>query len=467
MVKMKQILSSLLAASMLCSVCGCSMTVGTDKTELLKEAIIYTLPLMMVKATEIKVTNTETAGSNQAPVNQLVQAQSLATAMSTDVVTPNVDTIYTQAFLDLHQDAVIIELPKTDRFCTMQFLDAYTNTITVIDCMTFKNDLETMIITGPDWQGEIPADMTQIKSPTGMVWLIGRTICYNNEDVVHVHEVQNRMDMYTLTAYKNGTTDEKPAGEFVEEENFNPRDFVLSRTMEQYFEMANRLMLQNPPAKSDRRVMKKFAAVNIGPGMEFDASVFGSEEEIAALWKKSLQDVVAQVTAACANFQVTNGIWQMFGDPIADWGTEYGYRAGVALFGLGANPTSVAIYPKTEVDSEGNTLVGTNQYVIHMDADAFPPIRENGFWSITAYNSNDYLIDNELDRYAIKNTTPYILNEDGSLDIYVQAEKPSDEKMLANWLPVSDDSFHLYMRVYLPEESVLQDTWTMPSVTKK
>ena len=109
---------------------------------------------------------------------------------------------------------------------------------------------------------------------------------------------------------------------------------------------------------------------------------------------------------------------------------------------------------------------GKARCIIHIPADQFPPTHENGFWSITAYNDVNYLIDNELDRYAIKNNTPYILNEDGSLDIYVQKDKPADEKQLANWLPVSDAAFQLYLRVYLPTDEILTNQWPMPTITR-
>lgn len=441
-------------------------TSAVDYPALLQEAMTFTIPLMMVKATEIKVTNAETAGYTQAPVNQLVQVPILANATAKDVVTPNVDTLYTQAFLDLYQDAVIMELPRSDRFSIMQFMDAYTNTIAIIDCMQLAEGGEKFIFTGPYWKGEVPEGMTQIKCPTCMVWLLGRTIASDDVDAANARAVQKQMDMYTLTAYLNGTEADKPKGEYVEAENFIPRNFVLSRTMEQYFDLANKLMLLNPPAAADAPVLARIAAIGVGPGMDFDPSMFGTEEEVAALWQQTMQGVFTQATIASARFQVANGPWKMGGDPIADWGTEYGYRAGVALVALGANPTYMALYPNTSVDSEGNALVGTEKYIIHMDADAFPPMHENGFWSITAYNSVNYLIDNELGRYAIKNNTTYILNEDGSLDIYVQAEKPTDEKQLANWLPVSEDAFQLFLRVYLPQDSMLNNEWPMPSITR-
>lgn len=438
----------------------------TDKTALLKDAVIYTMPMMMVKATEIKVTNTETASWTQAPINQLVKVPVLADAAAKDVVTPNVDTIYTQAMIDLLQDAVVLELPKTDRFSIMQFMDAYTSTITIIDCMDFENDSETFLLTGPFWQGEVPEGMTQIKCPSNMVWMLGRTICADFEDSANVRAIQAEMDMYTLSAYLNGTAAEKPNGTFVEEENFIPRNFVLSRTMEQYFDIANQLMLANPPAAADAAHVAAFAAINVGPGMEFDPSIFGTEEETAALWAQTIQAVFAQITMDAAPFAVKNGPWQMSGDPLGIWGTEYGYRAAVSVVALGANPIDMAVYPNTSTDSAGDPLSGENKYIIHIDADAFPPTYENGFWSITAYNEYNYLIENEIGRYAIKNNTPYVLNEDGSLDIYVQAEKPTDDKQLANWLPVSEGVFQLYLRVYLPTDEILSNEWVMPSITK-
>ena len=464
---MKKWISVLMAFLMAFSLIPASLAeTAAPLTALLEDAMIYTLPLMMVKATEIKVTNAETAGYTQAPINQLVQVPILANAAAKDVVTPNVDTLYTQAFLDLYQDAVIIELPKADRFCIMQFMDAYTNTIELIDCMQLQDGGETFIFTGPYWQGEIPEEMTQVKSPTCMVWLLGRTIASDDVDAANARAVQKQMDMYTLTAYRNGTTADKPKGEFIEAENFVPRNFVLSRTMEQYFDLANQLMLLNPPAAEDKEAIASYAAIGVGPGLDFDPSIFGTDEETAALWKQTMQNVFTKATIASAKFRQANGPWMMAGDPIADWGTEYGYRAGVALVALGANPTYMAVYPNATTDSEGNPLSGTEKYVVHIPADALPPMHENGFWSITAYNSVNYLIDNEIGRYAIKNNTPYILNDDGSLDIYVQAEKPTDEKQLANWLPVSEDAFQLYLRVYLPEENVLSNEWVMPAIIR-
>lgn len=64
------------------------------------------------------------------------------------------------------------------------------------------------------------------------------------------------------------------------------------------------------------------------------------------------------------------------------------------------------------------------RYTIHFDKDALPPTQESNFWSITAYTSDNFLINNELNRYCINDRSGFTLNEDGSLDILVQSNAP-------------------------------------------
>jgi hypothetical protein len=125
----------------------------------------------------------------------------------------------------------------------------------------------------------------------------------------------------------------------------------------------------------------------------------------------------------------------------------------------------VAIYPKAYEDSDGETLSGSNAYIIHFDKDALPPTQANGFWSITAYGSDNLLIDNALNRYCINDRSGFALNEDGSLDILVQSSPPEAAKQI-NWLPVDGDDFHLFMRIYLPQKAVLDGHWSAPTIKK-
>lgn len=437
---------------------------SSDKKARLQDAFIFTLPLMMVDATSTKFTNTVEATAEQAPINQMFHAAELVDAAFTDIVTPNTDTIYSQAFLDLSADAVIFEFPKTDRFCTVQILDAYTNTVVILNLVRLSGDKTKFILTGPNFNGAIPAGMTPVACPTNLVWVLIRTICNDKDDVANVAAIQKKMDSYTLAQYESHTTSHRPKGVYREEHNFIPVQYVFSMSLETYFERANQLMLQNPPAPADRQMLERLAEIHVGPGLTFDKERLGKDADV--LWTEILQNAAAYCVGNSLQYMVKNGSWSYFGKPIAEFGTAYVYRALIALAGLGANPVSVAIYPKGEYDSAGERLNGSNKYVLHFEAGQLPPVQTYGFWSVTAYNSsNDLLIDNEIDRYCINDRSPVICNADGSLDIYCQTERPREDRV-ANWLPVAKGDFHFILRVYLPEAAAIHAQWPAPTITK-
>jgi hypothetical protein len=86
------------------------------------------------------------------------------------------------------------------------------------------------------------------------------------------------------------------------------------------------------------------------------------------------------------------------------------------------------------------------------------------------YDKKMFFVPNSINRYAInqpRDTLPR--NEDGSLDIYVQNQKPAPEHM-ANWLPAPKGDFVLMMRLYWPKEtqpSILDGSWQPPPVMQQ
>lgn len=158
--------------------------------------------------------------------------------------------------------------------------------------------------------------------------------------------------------------------------------------------------------------------------------------------------------------------WRIPKKNIAAFGTDYDTRAFIALIALGANLPEDALYPTTFVDGQGHLLNGGNRYVLHFDAGLTPPV--NTFWSVTMYDQDSFFVENPIHRYAISSWMPLKRNADGSLDIYIQHESPgADEE--GNWLPAPEGAFNLTLRMYWPKAekpSILDGTWTPPSVTK-
>ena len=452
---MKRSLATLLTMLILLS-CGLTSVCIAEPTdadavwELVSDAYIYAFPLVLTDATKTLSTNTDGSITGRAPINQVNHATKLADASFRTVVSPNVDTLYSQAWLDIGAEPVIYVLPEADRFCNVQLLDAWTNTAAVLD------KAGAYAIALPSWEGELPEGVTRVDVPTATVWTIARIVLSGNEDLPNVYAIREQMRLLPLSAYLEGGDYIAPAGTYDKENDFVPVNKVLSMSPAEFFNTANVLMQINPPAEDDAKLLEKLAAINVGQGMTFDASILGADA--AERWTQMLKGLRATLSAESANYAQNLGQWIYFGRPIGDFGTAYTYRAMVALVGLGANTVDVAIYPKTDTDVTGAALTGEKTYTIHFET--LPPTLEGGFWSVTAYNEENFLIDNPIDRYCINDRSAYRLNEDGTLDLVLSKEAPEDT---SNWLPVSDGEFHLFMRIYLPDMTAME-TWEAPVI---
>lgn len=451
---MKKHLSLMLCLCMLLSSFVCAAPAGAeaaaDVWDTIQEAYIYALPLVLMDATKASATNTEEVVTGKSPVNQFIHSKALVTASFKNVVSPNVDTIYTQVWYDLSAEPMVYVLPEAGRFCKVQVLDAWTNTPAVLD------HAGTYAITLSSWEGELPEGVTRIDVPTAMAWSITRTVLSGEEDLPNVRAIQAQMQLMPLSAYLTGGEYEAPKGSYSAENDFVPINKVLSMDPVTFFSKANVLMEINPPAAADAEILERIAQIGVGPGMTFDPAVMTGD--VKATWTQMLQNIRPTLMPQLVQFTRKLGQWTYFGAPIGNFGTEYAYRALVAIAGLGANPVEVALYPKLEVDADGNALTGEKVYTLHFEV--CPQVLEGGFWSITAYGDDDFLIDNPINRYCVNDRSGLKTNEDGSIDVILSKDAPEDP---TNWLPVGADGFHLYMRIYTPDMSALE-TWVAPVI---
>lgn len=428
-----------------------------------KDAYIFSFPLIIMDATKKAGTNTVKPTDKKAPVNQFLHAKTLATAKFRDVVTPNVDTVYSQLFIDLSQDAVVIHKPASNRFLALEIMNAWSDCVTVLGTGGDTDDERTYILTGPNFSGEIPDGMTQVKMSTSMGWILGRTVCFGEDDLPNVYALQENLTAKTLTAYR--TNSDMPDGVHNEEyDSLVPVTYSLSLKAKDFFDRVNELLEENPAYPEDEEMLAKISAVGVGKGLTFDESILG--ENSSEKWEAMKTEIRAELRESVKKYMVKNGVFQNYGEPIARFGTAYDYRTMIAIAAFGANPVDIAIYPRAETDEDENVLTGENSYVLHFEKDALPPVKDKGFWSITAYGDDNFLIDNELNRYCVNDRSNFTLNSDGTLDIYLQATKPEDEAKVSNWLPTGSSGFHLYMRIYLPQDSAINGTWKAPTITK-
>ena len=240
MKKILAILLSLLSCGFL-SACSAEKTqpdtLDTETVwETVSEAYIYAFPLVLTDATKTLSTNTDGTMTGRAPINQFNHVKKLADASFRTVVTPNVDTIYSQAWLDISTEPMVYVLPEADRFCNVQLLDAWTNTAAVLD------KAGAYAIALPGWEGELPDGVTRVDVPTATMWSITRTVLSGNEDLPNVYAIQEKMQLLPLSAYVHGGEYAAPQGADKEENDFVPVNKVLSMTPAEFFNTANALM---------------------------------------------------------------------------------------------------------------------------------------------------------------------------------------------------------------------------------
>jgi len=183
------------------------------------------------------------------------------------------------------------------------------------------------------------------------------------------------------------------------------------------------------------------------------------QDAIAAAPRAAAQLLVARMNSVG---RIRNG-WMIMSDGVGVFGNAYVKRAIIARLGLGANPPEDAIYPLLQTDADGNALDGANRYRIHFEPGRLPPA--GAFWSVTMYDATGYQAANDLHRFAIGDRDDLVFDADGSLDLWIQHERPTDDKV-ANWLPAPTGELAVTMRIYEPGEELFSGAWVPPPVEK-
>jgi hypothetical protein len=426
------------------------------------EAYVYGYPLVTMEYTRRVMSNAARPRGNHAPMGQFYKSRVYPDAKFRDVTAPNADTLYSPAWLDLSKEPYVLSLPDMgDRYFLMPMLDGWTNVFEVPGTRTTGNKAQTYAITGPGWRGELPTGVKELKSPTKLVWILGRTYCTGTpEDYKACHAVMAKYDLRPLSAYGKAYT--PPAGKV------DPGIDMKTAVREQvdrldaaaYFALLAKLMADNPPAKEDAPMVEKMAKIGIVQGKPFDTSKL--DPAVARGLAKAPKPAQAKIMAHFKGGTVENG-W-LFTTKAGVYGTDYFQRAFITAIGLGANRPKDAVYPTSTQDADGKKYSGANKYVIHFDKGKTPPA--NAFWSITMYDAGYFFVDNPLNKYTVSPRNDLKYNPDGSLDLYIQNESPGKDKV-ANWLPAPKGEFILMMRLYYPREkgaSILDGTWKVPPV---
>jgi hypothetical protein len=424
------------------------------------DAYLYFYPLITMDLTRKQSTNIEPGKEiGKGPMNMFVSVPTYPPADFKGVVRPNFDTLYSIAWLDLTKEPMIVSAPDTNgRYYLLPMLDMWTDVFASPGWRTTGTQAANFLITPPGWSGDTPTGMTRIDAPTPYLWIIGRTKTDGPQDYDAVHKIQAG---YKITPLSQNYSPPTVTIDASVDMKTPPKVQVDTMPAEKYFAYAAELLKVIPPHITDQPMIAQLKKIGFERGKSFEL------DKANPAIRKALQGAPEDAQQLMAwkiptLARVVNG-WSMNTDTMGVYGNYYLKRAIVAQLGLGANLPEDAIYPLNLANETGKPLDGANNYTLHFEKGATPPV--DAFWSVTLYDNEGFQVANALNRFAVSSWMPFKYNVDGSLDLYFQNESPGSDKE-ANWLPAPKGPFNLTMRLYAPRSEALTGKWNPPPVTR-
>ncbi len=451
----------ILGAAVSCSSPGLKISpdeavkIGTD-------AYIYGYPLVTNEINRRIYTNVKSPQGMYAPMGQFAHMNHLPTPADNGIMAPDDNSLYSGAWLDLSEEPYVLDLPDAGgRYYLMIIQDAWSNIIAVPGSRTNRGAARQFVISGPGWNGSLPAGTEEIKSPTDLVMISAKIYCDGStEDIQQAGKLQEKYKLIPLNSF--GKDYIPPSGMIDPSVKMNSfaREQVYTMKIDAYFNLLAELMKDNPPAAADKTILSQMARIGLVPGQPFNLSQL--DTAAARALSKIPLTATRNILSSVGQLGKSENGW-LFIPVRGNYNTNYLLRALVTETGLGTYFPQDLIFPIGKLDSDKNPLIGKEKYVLHFSKEDIPPVK--AFWSLTMYDPKLSFVPNEQEQYSICSLSKLNYNKDGSLDIFIQKESPGKGKD-SNWLPAPEGRFFLMMRLYWPDKEIINGSWKIPAIKK-
>ena len=400
----------------------------------------------------------DTNNTPYAALNQFWHARHVVDASYREGNSPQSDTLYSAAWLDLTREPVILSVPAvTGRYYSFELASMDSDNFETISTRTYPSMSGNYAIMGPTWAGSLPAGVTELpRSLTPFAYLLARTLVYDTNDEANVHAIQDQYLLTPLSCW--GTTNTLPEDHSVWAP-FSTNDPLADwKTM-------NRAMTENPPVTADQlSFVNSLAQIGVGPNQDVEAADAATKRGLIRAEQDTIR-LMYDFNVAGGNGKFVNGWsypppWMGRAGRTNDFITRAAAQCNV---GLVASDTAEGTYMNVTMDSHGLPLTGDGSYMMRFAPGGLPEV--NAFWSVTMYDIYHNYVSNSLNRYRFGTYPDGALkfDPDGSLPIYVQCQSPGADRE-SNWLPAPAGAFYMLLRTYLPGTNILNQTWQPPAV---
>lgn len=360
--------------------------------------------------------------------------------------TPNADTLYSNAWLDLSHGPVLLEMPDTaGRYYTANFLDAYGNA-TNISARTHGTKGGRYLIVPANWDGAVPEGARVFRVTTPYVWILLRILATDDGDVRRSNALQDRFRLIPqyagdgpVAAWPDSRTSDAPG----------------------FFRVLDAVLRANGVPVQETALVHRYRGIGIGGPQPFDVMV--ADAEIRAGLESGYAAAQAAIAKSIGRTGRPFGAWMQASD-IGRYGFNYLMRATIATLGTGANVIDENFPFTTFRDADGETLDGSRgPYELVLA----PPPPAKFFWSVTVYDAaTRELFPNAANKYLVSDRTPGLVRgRDGSVTVRFESGTPP-LRARANWIPVPKGPFYVALRAQGPEAELRDGRWLPPPIRR-
>ncbi|MGB5730436.1 MAG: DUF1254 domain-containing protein, partial [Acidimicrobiia bacterium] len=178
-----------------------------------EEAYLFSFPMLMAYRACFATFLVPALPSYRGPMNEMHGEPVTLDHNYKDVISPNADTPYSQAGLDLRAEPIVLTVPAvTDRYYVMQLVDLFGTNPHFVGSRATGSDAGSYLLVGPGFTGDVPDGFTDVlRFETDLVIVIGRSQLLGADDVETLRPIMNSYRLEPLSSHLGADSPIAPA----------------------------------------------------------------------------------------------------------------------------------------------------------------------------------------------------------------------------------------------------------------